>query len=98
LEQQGVEFDIVDYLKHPPKRNTLTELVEMLPNEPVELIRTDRRFKELGLDVKHYQSGNDVVDLLLQYPELLQRPLAVCNGRAIIGRPPEKVLELIETS
>ena len=68
----------------------------MLPNEPVELIRTDRRFKELELDVKHYQSSNDVVDLLLQYPELLQRPLAVCNGRAIIGRPPEKVLELIE--
>lgn len=95
LKQRGVDFEIVDYLKTPLDRATLASLASMLTN-PVELIRTDKRFHELGLDIDAYQEPGRVVELLLKHPELMQRPIAVRDGRAVIARPPDRLLSLIE--
>lgn len=67
----------------------------MLPNEPVELVRVDGYFKELGLDIGDYQSAGAVVDLLMEHPKLMQRPVVVRGNRAVIARPPELVEDLL---
>ena len=67
----------------------------MLPNEPADLVREDNHFKELGLNIGDYQSAHAVVDLLLEHPKLMQRPVVVRGDRAVIARPSEVVEELL---
>lgn len=67
-----------------------------MPDEPAELVRKDKKFKELGLNADDYVTRVAVVDLLLEHPALMQRPVIVRNRRAVIARPSEKVLELLD--
>ncbi|MEZ5142839.1 MAG: ArsC/Spx/MgsR family protein [Acidimicrobiales bacterium] len=95
LAAAGVEVEVVEYLKAPPDRATLRALVGAVDAPPAELVRKDKRFKELGLVADDYRSAGAVVDLLVEHPELLQRPILVVGERGVIGRPPERVLELV---
>ncbi len=67
----------------------------MLPGEPAELIREDNHFKQLGLDIDDYQSADAVIELLLEHPKLMQRPVVVRGDQAVIARPSEQVEELL---
>ena len=69
--------------------------MDLLPNEPAELVRIDGHFKELGLNLDEYQSADAVVDLLMEHPKLMQRPVVVRGDRAVIARPSELVEELL---
>ncbi len=73
----------------------MERFLEMLPNEPAELIREDNHFKQLGLNIGDYQSADAVVDLLLDHPKLMQRPVVVRGDQAVIARPSELVEELL---
>jgi len=73
----------------------LERFLDLLPNEPAELIRQDSHFKQLGLDIGDYQSADAVVDLLMEHPRLMQRPVVVRGDRAVIARPSELVEELL---
>ena len=95
LRAQGVEFDTVEYLKTPLHRTALERVVAMLDVPPAQLVRKDRRFEELGLKAANYVSREAVVDLLLKHPELMQRPIVVSGGKAVIARPPERMLPLL---
>jgi arsenate reductase (glutaredoxin) len=95
LRAQGVEFDTVEYLKTPLHRTTLEGLVAMLEGPPAELVRKDRRFEELGLKAAKYVSAEEVVALLVKHPELMQRPIIVKDSKAVIARPPERLLPLL---
>jgi len=59
------------------------------------MVRKDKRFAELELDPDDYVTLDQVLDLLMAHPELMQRPIAVKGGEAVIGRPAEKVLDLL---
>lgn len=96
LRRRGVDCEVIEYLEEPPGRETLERLLSLLPGPPAELVRRDGRFRELGLDDAACQAPDAVVDVLLRHPELMQRPVVVRDGRALIARPSEKVLELIE--
>ena len=62
---------------------------------PVEdLVRKDKRFDELKLNAADYTTKEKVVDLLLKHPELMQRPIVIREGRAVIARPAEKLAAL----
>lgn len=95
LRARGVEFDIVEYLKTPLHRTALERIVAMLDTPPAELVRKDRRFEGLQLKPADYVSAQDVVALLLKYPELMQRPIVVKGDKAVIARPPERMLPLL---
>ncbi len=95
LHGKGVETDVVEYLKAPPDRATLERIVDAIPNPPAELVRKDKRFKELGLAAGDYETRDAVVDLLLRHPELMERPVVFRGERAVIARPSEIVLELL---
>jgi arsenate reductase len=59
------------------------------------LLRKDKNFKELGLEAADYREAKAVIDLLLEYPKLMQRPIFIVGARAVIARPSERVLELL---
>jgi arsenate reductase len=95
LRERGAQFDVVEYLKEPLDRKTLAHIVELLPNPPEDLIRKDDNFERLGLDPNRCKTIEAAIELLLEHPELMQRPVLVAGDRALICRPPEKVLELL---
>jgi arsenate reductase (glutaredoxin) len=68
----------------------------LLPDPPADLVRKDKRFKELGLDENQYVTREAVIAVLLAHPELMQRPIIIKGRKAVLARPSEKVLELLE--
>jgi len=72
--------------------------VAIVDAAPAELVRKDRRFEELGLNAAQYATADAVVALLLEHPELMQRPIVAVGDRAVIGRPPERASALLETA
>ncbi|HIF99192.1 MAG TPA: arsenate reductase (glutaredoxin) [Myxococcales bacterium] len=95
LEPLGLALDVVEYLKAPLSRAELETLLDQLGGSPGGLVRKDKHFKELGLDPSDYEDREAVAQILSEHPRLMERPIAVADGRAVIGRPPERVLELI---
>ena len=66
--ERGIDADVVEYLKAPPDRATLERIVDAIPNPPGELVRKDKRFKELGLDAADYTTRDAVVDAPARAP------------------------------
>jgi arsenate reductase len=91
----GVEVEVVEYLKNPPDRERLQFFVDHLDGPVADLVRKDAHFKELGLDADDYTEPAAVVDLLEREPKLLQRPLIVKGKKVVIGRPKERVAEVL---
>ena len=95
LEARGVSPEVVRYLDTPPDRDTLEMIANQLA-DPSVLVRKDAHFKELGLNAADYTDAQSVVELLVQHPRLMERPIAIRGDRAVLGRPPENVLELLD--
>ena len=94
-EELGVEVDIVNYIKTPPDADTLRSIIAKLEDEPTALVRRDSMWKKLGLTDADAASDDQIVALLVKHKQLLQRPVVVTADRAIIGRPKERVTELL---
>jgi arsenate reductase len=94
LKERGIEYGVVQYLKEPPDRATYERMLDALPNPPADLVRKDKRFEELGLSADDYTTREAVIAVLLEHPELMQRPVIFRGDRAVLARPSEKVLEL----
>ena len=95
LRERGVDHDVIEYLKTPPDRTTLGRILDLLAGAPGELVRKDKRFKELGLNEADYTTRETVIDLLLEHPELMERPVVIRGNRAVIARPSERVTALL---
>ena len=87
LTERGVEFDTIEYLKTPPTRETLERIIAILEGPVADMVRKDKRFEELKLKAEDYTTKETVILVLLQHPELMQRPIVIRSGRAIIARP-----------
>ena len=94
-EDLGVEVEIVNYIKDPPDAATLREIIAKLEDEPTALVRRDSKWKKLGLAETDAETEDQIVDLLVKHKQLLQRPVVVTADTAIIGRPKERVTELL---
>lgn len=94
LRENGIEPEVIEYLKTPPAAGELRELVAKLGIKPEQLVRT-------GEDVfKEQFKGRTLTDAqwleaLARNPALIERPIVVRGDRAVLGRPPERVLELL---
>lgn len=91
VAEQGVDADVVEYLKTPLDRAALEDLIAKLEDPVEDLVRKDPFFKQLGLDPADYTTPDAVIELLIEHPRLLQRPILVKGDRAIIGRPKDRV-------
>lgn len=67
-----------------------------MPDPLTDLVRKDKHYKELGLSEEDHQTREQVIALLLEHPKLMQRPVVIRGDRAVIARPSEKVLELLD--
>ena len=90
-EANDVDAEVVQYLQNPPDRATLEMIASALEDPIGDLVRKDANFKKLDLDAADYTTGPAVIDLLVEHPELMQRPVLMKDGRAIIGRPKDRV-------
>ena len=95
LKGRQVAHDVIEYLKTPPDRATLGRILALLGGPPGALVRRDARYKELGLRESDHATREQVVELLVRHPELMERPVVVAGDRAVIGRPPERIEELL---
>lgn len=96
LRERGTTPEVVEYLKAPLDRATLERFLDLLPDPPADLVRKDKRFKELGLREEDYQTNEQVIALLLDHPELMERPVVIRDTRAVIARPSERVGEILD--
>jgi leucyl/phenylalanyl-tRNA--protein transferase len=96
LEERGVDPNIVRYLDTPPDRATLERILDAIDAEPVALVRTgDPKFKAAGLTKADVETREQVIDVLLKHPEVMERPVVFVGDRAVIARPSERVLDLL---
>jgi arsenate reductase len=94
-DELGVPAEIILYQKTPPDRDELAWLVAHLEDPPGDLVRKDSLFKKLALDEADFQTPEAVVEVILKHKMLMQRPVVVRGDRAIIGRPKDRVRELL---
>lgn len=94
LEQQGDELEVIQYLETPPDSATLSALLQQLGLSARELMRkSEDIYQELSLDDADLSEA-ELVQAMVDYPRLIERPIIIREGKAIIARPPERVLEL----
>lgn len=95
LQEQGIEPQVVEYLKDTPDAEKLTSVITKLGITPRELLRTkEAEYKENNLDNTNL-SDNDIIKAMIAFPKLIERPIVINGKKARIGRPPEQVLEIL---
>ena len=95
LTEQGIQPEVVEYLKTPPTEQTLRIILEQLNMTARDLLRTGEAvYKELKLSDKSI-SDQELISAMCKYPKLIERPIVIHDGKAKIGRPPEAVLEIL---
>lgn len=95
LEEKGIQPDVVEYLKHPPTTEELTDILNKLGLQPRQLMRTqETEYKENGLDDKSL-SDAELIAAMIRIPKLIERPIVLANDKAAIGRPPENILNIL---
>ncbi len=95
IRDAGEETEVIEYLQTPPTQKELDGLLKMLGLEPQELMRKGEAvYKELGLGDKEL-SRKEAIRIMVENPKLIERPIVVKGNRAVLGRPPENVNELL---
>lgn len=94
-EELGVDHDVVLYIKEPPDADTLRDIIAKLEDPATDLVRRDSKFKKLELSDDDVATDDQIVAILVKHKQLLQRPLVVTPEKAIIGRPKQRVAELL---
>ncbi|MBD1391194.1 arsenate reductase (glutaredoxin) [Neiella sp. HB171785] len=95
LQENGIEPEIIEYLKTPPTPDEIENLAELLHLAPRQMMRTkEAEYKEQQLDADDVSEAA-LINAIAKTPKLLERPIVVKGEQAVIGRPPENVLTLI---
>lgn len=95
LKDNNYEFEVIDYLKYPVDKNALKDVLNKLKFSPIELIRKNEiEYKDfiLGKDL----SDDELIALMVRYPKLIERPVIVLGENAVVARPLEKLIEMLQ--
>ena len=95
LREAGVEPTIIEYLKTPLEKDVLKNISQLLGLRPKDFVRKiENDFKDNDLS-KSIEDDNKIIDAMSLFPKIIERPIVVSGGKAVIGRPPENVQKLI---
>ncbi len=95
LKEGGVEPDVIPYLETPPGHRTIGRILDLLGMEPRDLMRKkEEAYRSLEVEGKQ-RSREELIQLMVENPILIERPIVVHGDRAAIGRPPENVLKVL---
>lgn len=95
LEDKGLDYETVEYLKEPLTFDELKKVIKLLGIKPEELLRkNEAEYKEFfkGKDL----SDDEWIQVMIDYPKLMERPILVNNGKAVVARPTEKIDEILD--
>lgn len=95
LEDRGIQPNVVEYLKTPPTAEELDTILNLLNLAPRDLMRkNEKEYKEYGLDNPNLDRPA-LIAAMAAHPILIERPIVLANGKAVIGRPPENVAGIL---
>jgi len=95
LKEKNIEPEVVLYLDNPPSKDEISKLLSILGINPRELLRKgEEEYKTQNLKDQTI-SDQKIIEIMSENPKLIERPIVISNNKAIIGRPPENVLKLI---
>ena len=94
LEESGKEFEIVKYLEDIPSTSELKEIINMLGISPIDLIRKNEAIWKENYKGKEL-SDTEIIEAMSKHPKLIERPIVINGNKAVIGRPPESIIEII---
>jgi arsenate reductase (glutaredoxin) len=94
-QELGVDAEIVNYRSRPPGADELRTIVAKLEDPPTDLVRRDALFQKLGLTDADVETVDQIIDVIVANKMIMQRPLLVTDDKAIIGRPKERVRDLL---
>src|SRR5699024_10976757 len=94
LDEKGVDYDVVKYLEASPTKEDLKHILELLKVSPVAIVRKGEKTYKENYKGKEL-TDEEWLDAMVQHPILIERPIIVKDGKAVVGRPPENVLELL---
>ena len=95
IEESGNQLQVIEYLKSPPTAEELDSILKKLNREPQELMRKGEKiYRELNL-AEQEMSREEAIAVMVEHPKLIERPIVVKGRKAVLGRPPENVNELL---
>src|SRR5690606_1573626 len=94
IQKSGKNFEIIDYLNHVPTEKELSALIKLLGIGAEDLVRKNEDVYKVNFKGKKI-TQQEWVKILIEHPKLIERPIVIDGNKAIIGRPPEKVLEIL---
>lgn len=94
LEENSIEADVVKYLETEPNEDEIRDVLKKLGISAKELLRADEEQAKM-LNLKDVEDEGVIIRAMSRFPKLIQRPIVIKGDKAVLGRPPEKVLELI---
>ena len=95
LEDKGIEFKIIQYIKEPPDINQIKNICNKLHLKPKQIIRKgEKDFKENNLS-QIIENEDILLQKMVEFPKIIERPIIVVGNKAVIGRPPENILDIL---
>lgn len=94
LIESGKEFEIKEYLKETPKFDELKEVIDLLKISPIDLVRKSEAIWKESYKGKEL-SDKDIITAMIENPKLIERPIVINNDKAMVGRPPQNIKQII---
>ncbi len=95
LENSGIDYNIIKYLVDTPSKEQIKNIAKMLNLRPKEFIRKgEKDFKENNL-ASIIDNDELLIEKMIEFPKIIERPIIIIEGKAVIGRPPENILEIL---
>jgi len=94
LEESGKTFEIINYLEEVPSKEELTYIIQLFKIKPIELVRKNEAIRKENFKNKVF-SEEGLIDVMIKYPKLIERPIIINGNKVVIGRPPEHILDII---
>ena len=95
LNEKKIKFEIVEYLKDNLRKKELKAIIEKLEINPIELVRKNESIWKENYKDKNL-SDKEIIQAMINYPKIIERPIVINGKKAVIGRPPENVLKIID--
>jgi len=95
LSENKINFEVVKYLDTPPNKEAITDLLDMLGLEPRELMRKgEQEYKDNNLSDESL-SRDELIEAMVKFPKLIERPIVIKDGKAAIGRPIQNIIDIL---
>jgi len=94
VEASNLNFETIKYLETPISKEELTEIIKLLKIAPIDLVRKNEAVWKENYKGKNL-SDSDIITAMIENPKLIERPIVINNGKAVIGRPPEIIKTIL---